>query len=99
MCMFGGLVRNIYPLRKLGMGISLNATMVGVFSVLGPTIGALILEVASWQWIFLIGVPISLAGVVGARYLPDVPRNTSRFDWIACLLSIPVLGLSIMGLD
>jgi DHA2 family multidrug resistance protein-like MFS transporter len=99
MCMFGGLVRNIYPLNKLGMGISLNATMVGVFSVLGPTIGALVLHIASWEWIFLIGVPISLAGVFGARFLPDVPRNTSRFDWIACLLSIPVLGLSIIGLD
>lgn len=99
MSMFGGLVRNIFPLRKLGLGISLNATMVGTFSVLGPTIGAMILHVAAWPWIFLVVVPIGVAGLFGIRYLPDVPRSTHRFDWIACLLSVPVLGLSIVGLD
>ena len=38
--LFGGLVRNIYPNRKLGVGLSLNAMTVGVMSVLGPTAGA-----------------------------------------------------------
>src|SRR3546814_18673036 len=46
MCLFGGLVRNIYPLNKLGMGISLNAMTVGSMAVLGPTIGAFILQFA-----------------------------------------------------
>src|SRR5690606_21161481 len=32
MCLFGGLVRNIYPLRQLGVGLSLNAMVVGVMS-------------------------------------------------------------------
>ncbi|HCW21377.1 MAG TPA: MFS transporter, partial [Achromobacter sp.] len=30
MCMFGGLVRNIYPLKMLGRGISINDTTVAV---------------------------------------------------------------------
>lgn len=99
MCLFGGLVRNIYPLRQLGVGLSLNAMIVGVMSVLGPTIGAFILQVASWHWIFLITLPLCVLGYFGIRFLPDVPRNNSRFDWIACLLSVPVFGLSIFGLD
>ena len=99
MCLFGGLVRNIYPLHKLGMGISLNAMMVGVMAVLGPTIGAFLLQVAAWQWIFLVNIPICIAAYFGIRFLPDVPRNRSRFDWIACALSVPVFGLSIIGLD
>src|SRR5690606_15726502 len=54
MCLFGGLVRNIYPLRMMGRGISINAMTVGVMTVLGPTIGAAILSVASWPWIFAV---------------------------------------------
>lgn len=99
MCLFGGLVRNIYPLRKLGFGISLNAMMVGVMSVLGPTVGAFILSVASWPWIFAINVPICLLSYLGVRFLPDVPRNQVRFDWLACGLSVVAFGLCIVGLD
>lgn len=99
MCLFGGLVRNTYPLNKLGMGISVNAMMVGLMAVLGPTIGAFILELASWQWIFLVNIPICLGTYFCIRFLPEVPRYRGRFDWIACLLSVPVFGLSIIGLD
>ncbi len=99
MCLFGGLVRNIYPLRGLAKGISLNAMTVGVMAVLGPTLGAFILAAASWHWIFLVNVPLCIAALWGARHLPDVPRNAGRFDWWACLLSVPVFGLSIAGLD
>jgi DHA2 family multidrug resistance protein-like MFS transporter len=99
MCLFGGLVRNIYPLRKLGFGISLNAMVVGVMSVLGPTIGAFILTIASWPWIFAINVPICLLAYLGIRFLPDVPRNLVRFDWTACALSVVAFGAAIVGLD
>lgn len=99
MCLFGGLVRNTYPLNKLGMGISVNAMTVGLMAVLGPTIGAFILQWASWQWIFLVNIPIGVAAYFCTRFLPEVPRSRGRFDWIACALSVPVFGLSIVGLD
>lgn len=99
MCLFGGLVRNIYPLRRLGFGIGFNAMMVGITAVLGPSIGAFILQIASWPWIFAINVPICLLTYAGIRFLPDVPRSKSRFDWVACGLSMLVFGLSIIGLD
>lgn len=99
MCLFGGLVRNIYPNRKLGFGLSLNASTVGLMAVLGPTLGAFILEVGSWQWIFLVTIPIGMLIFFGLRFLPDVPRNSGRFDWMACALSAPFFGLSILGLD
>lgn len=99
MSLFGGLVRNIYPLRKLAMGLSLNATMVGLTAVLGPMIGAWILALASWHWIFLINVPICVLVYLGIRFLPDVPRAAGRFDRVAVLLSMPAFGLAIVGLD
>lgn len=99
MCLFGGLVRNIYPLAKLGLGIGLNAVTVGFMSVLGPSMGAFILELASWSWVFLVVVPFCVVSLTGVRFLPEVPRASERFDWTACLLSMVVFGLSLIGLD
>jgi len=99
MCLFGGLVRNIYPLSLLGRGISVNAMTVGVMSVLGPTLGAAILSVASWQWIFAVNLPVGLLALFGLRALPDVPSVERRFDWASAALSMVVFALFIIGID
>lgn len=99
MCLFGGLLRNIYPMNKLGFGISLNSLMVGSMAVLGPTIGAFVLQVSSWPWIFAIHVPLCILSYFGIRFLPEGPRSKHRFDWWACLLSMLMFGLAIIGLD
>lgn len=98
-CLFGGLVRNIYPTRLLGQGISINAMVVGFAAVLGPVIGSAILSVASWQWIFLINLPIGLLALLGARSLPNPPTSRAAFDVRGALLSMSVLGLFVYGLD
>jgi len=99
MCLFGGLIRNIYPLRLLGVGLSLNAVTVSMTAVLSPSIGAFILELGNWRWIFLITVPISLLLLLGARFLPSGARSERPFDWWAGVLVAPAFGLSILGLD
>ncbi|NYT65401.1 MFS transporter [Alcaligenaceae bacterium] len=99
MCLFGGLVRNIYPLKKLGMGISVNAMVVGLMAVIGPAAGAFILQIAAWQWIFIVNVPICLLTYIGVRYLPEIPRTATRFDWAAAALGVPAFGLAIVGLE
>lgn len=99
MCLFGGLVRNTYPMRMMGFGISLNSLVVGSAAVVGPSIGAFILEYAAWQWIFIAYVPVCVVTAFGTRYLPDLPRIKRPFDWISCVLSVLTLGLFISGLD
>ena len=99
MCLFGGLVRNTYPMRMMGFGISLNSLVVGSAAVVGPSIGAFILEFAAWQWIFVVFLPLCVLMILGARFLPDLPRIKRRFDWISCILSMLTLGLFISGLD
>ncbi len=99
MCLIGGMVRNIYPLSKLGRGMSVNATTVAIMSVLGPTIGSAILTVAPWPWIFAVNLPFGLLALFGIRHLPDMPRNNVRFDWLSALMCMVVLGVFITGVD
>lgn len=99
MCLFGGLMRHIYPARLLSKGIAVNAMNVGVNSVIGPTIGSTILSVADWRWMFVALMPLVIITGYVMRHLPDVPTITSKFDYRVAALSAVSIGLFILGLD
>jgi DHA2 family multidrug resistance protein-like MFS transporter len=99
MCLFGALVRHIYPLKLMARGIGINAMMVGVTSAVGPSLGAMILSVASWHWIFAFNLPLSLLAFYGLRYLPDHAPTQNKFDWVAALLTIISIGLLVIGIN
>lgn len=99
MCLFGGILRNTYPLSRLAAGISVNAFTVGIMAVLGPTLGAMLLQWFSWQAIFLVNIPLALVAYLGLRHLPDVPRRAGPFDWTASALSAALFALALYGLE
>ena len=92
------LIKLIYPKRRLGEGVGLNATVVAIASVAGPTLAAGILSVASWPWLFAINVPVGVVTFfMGRRYLPDnaVRVLGHRFSWKEALLNAATFGLFI----
>jgi len=64
--------------------------------LLGPPLGGFITTFVSWHWIFLINIPIGLAGIVLATiFIEDVRAETpDPFDAIGAVLA----GLGIGGL-
>jgi DHA2 family multidrug resistance protein-like MFS transporter len=99
MCLFGGLMRHIYPTRLLAKGIGLNAVVVSVNSVIGPSLGSVILTVADWRWIFVSVIPLALLAVFTMRALPVVARINRSFDYRSAVHSALTIGLFILGLD
>ena len=92
------LVRIIYPKRHLGKGVGLNATIVAIASVAGPTLAAAILSVASWPWLFAINVPVGIITFyLGRKYLPVNPTRVlgRRFKWKEALFNALTFGLLI----
>jgi EmrB/QacA subfamily drug resistance transporter len=44
--------------------------------ILGPLIGGVIVEAASWRWIFFLSAPVGLVGLIAAvLVIPDLPRE------------------------
>ena len=100
MSMNAALVRATYPAKMLGRGIGYNAMVLSMSAAVGPTLAALILSVASWQWLFLINLPIGIAAlIVGRQSLPDPHGHGRRFDWASALLSAAMMGLTVSGAE
>jgi DHA2 family multidrug resistance protein-like MFS transporter len=94
------LVRFIYPPTKLGRGIGLNALVVGVTIAVGPSLGALILGMGSWPWLFAVNVPVAIFALsISRRALPETPAQPRAFDYPSAALSAVVFGLFILGVD
>jgi EmrB/QacA subfamily drug resistance transporter len=71
--------------------------------ILGPLIGGLIIDSASWRWIFYVNVSLCLIALLLARHgIPgDRPRqHTQRWlDLTGLALLAPALALTIYGLS
>jgi len=73
--------------------------------LVGPPVGGFITTFASWHWIFLINIPIGLAGIVlTGRFLPEVeasgvpPLDVPGFLMSGLAASGIVFGLSVVSL-
>ena len=92
------IAKLVFPKRHLGKGVSLNATVVALSAVSGPSIAAAILSVASWPWLFAINIPMGIVTfMMGWRFLPDNPTHVlgRKFNFQDALLNVLVFGLLI----
>lgn len=67
-----------------GRTLSLASSTWGIASVLGPTIGGVIVTYFSWRWVFFINIPLGMACLWGiCRHLVDIrPKNRDvSLDW------------------
>lgn len=89
--------------RVKGMGrmMAVVTVPIALGPIIGPVIGGVILDGLSWQWLFLVNVPIVLVGVALAAWrLPDdaAGRTRARLDVPGLLLLAPGLALVLLGL-
>ncbi|MEU6644001.1 MDR family MFS transporter [Saccharomonospora sp. NPDC046836] len=83
--------------RRLGRAMSLLGVITILGPVLGPVIGGVLVQAASWHWIFYINLPVGLAALAaGAKLLPDrETRPAASLDLLGFLLaSLGIAGLT-----
>ena len=94
------LVLPQFPQTKQASVIGIWAAAGMVASGLSPGFAALVLEVSSWRWVYLILVPIIVLGLIGAKlYLEETAeaKADSQLDLLGVLMGSASVFLLVLG--
>ncbi len=82
--------------QRMGRVMSVVSMPMMLAPILGPTIGGLLVDNASWRWIFYVNVPIGVIAVIAAlRILPEGKSGSPRpLDYRG--LAFMALGLPLL---
>ncbi|WAL63220.1 MFS transporter [Amycolatopsis cynarae] len=83
------LVVGSVPKEKARAALGVQAAAQALGLALGPALGGLLVSTLGWRWVFLVNLPVGIAGLVAGRYL--LPRTRQRhplgrFDGAGLLL-------------
>jgi EmrB/QacA subfamily drug resistance transporter len=94
------MVGDLYSLKERAKVQGYLASVWGVSSVVGPTLGGVFSEYVSWRWIFFVNIPLCLvaAAMVGLRFHEQVERRRPRIDYAGAGVLTVALTLLILGL-
>lgn len=93
------LLRQIFPRAKISHAFGLNAMVIAIATTAGPPIGAFILAIASWPWIFAINLPLGAINLALNRALPRDDRNLGWPDFPSIVLSAVGFTLLVWGIN
>jgi EmrB/QacA subfamily drug resistance transporter len=92
-----GIIATIFPPEERGRALGLIGTTVAVGTMVGPPLGGIMVDLFSWQSLFLINIPISLfAFAAGLKSLPrdEKAESLAGFDLVGSGLFIGfIVGL------
>lgn len=94
-----GIVRDRLEPERVGFGVGIVSSVIGIGSAAGFAIGGFVLEVADWRWLFGVGC---VPALIAALMVPRVPRDSGtpvsgRPDWAgAGLLSLGLAALLLV---
>jgi EmrB/QacA subfamily drug resistance transporter len=83
-----GIITHVFPQNERGRALGLNGTFVALGAMVGPPLGGFIVYAFSWQYIFLINVPIGIiAFIIALKTLPSSKaKKGEKFDFIGAIL-------------
>lgn len=97
MALSQGIVTATFPRHERGRALGINGTTVAIGTLVGPSLGGILVHLTGWQSIFYINIPVGIIGsILTVFIIPEFhegPEN-SKFDIKGSLL----LSFSIMSL-
>ncbi|MFC9969077.1 MDR family MFS transporter [Nocardia ignorata] len=95
------LIADTIPLRERGKYQGALGAVFGITTVLGPTLGGLFTDHASWRWCFYVNVPVVVVMLVmAARTLPKLAARTRPvIDYLGIGLVAVGVSALILGLE
>ena len=87
------IIAATFPPRQRGTAIGIWAGVSALALAIGPLVGGLLTEQASWHWIFFVNIPVGVVGIAASFLLIDESRDPTHER-----LDLPGLVTSAVGL-
>lgn len=83
-----GIITEVFPISERGRALGMIGAFVSLGSIMGPGLGGVILAKFTWEYIFLINVPVGVLTIIlGQKVLPkDSTKSGAPIDFIGFLL-------------
>jgi EmrB/QacA subfamily drug resistance transporter len=94
------IISNVFEPRERARAIGIWTSAVGVGVAIGPVLGGVLLSHFWWGSVFLINVPVTVAGAIAAFILIPESRNPrpGKVDFLGVLASVVGLVLLVYGI-
>ncbi len=95
------VIGDTFPPERRGSALGMIGAVFGVAFLIGPVLGGVILKFFSWQWLFLINIPVALVIVIfSLRLLPDErPGLQKPFDYLGLAITSVTLAALTIGIN
>ncbi|MGB8451765.1 MAG: MFS transporter [Anaerocolumna sp.] len=90
-----GIITHVFPAEERGRALGLSGTFVALGSLAGPSIGGVIVDYSSWEYIFWINVPVGvIVFLLGLKLLPRTGQSIEeKVDLLGAVLFITTIVL------
>lgn len=95
------IVRNTFTDRRdLARAIGIWSGVYGIASACGPLAGGILIDTAGWRSIFLVNIPVGIAGVfLGRKYIPEsVAKQVRKVDVWGQILVVLMMGALVSAI-
>ncbi|QXE18359.1 MFS transporter [Clostridium sp. 001] len=93
-----GIITHVFPANERGRALGVLGTFVALGSMAGPPIGGIIVSAISWEYIFLINIPIGIiVFILTLKIFPKVHTTSDEKLDIKGALLFVVATVSLFG--
>ncbi len=94
------LIFNAFPKNERGLAVGIYGVAAMVAPAIGPTVGGVVIEFFTWQFLFLFNLPFAVLGVIfSTKYLAPTEKNQDiKFDLPGFLLITSGVGSILYAL-
>ena len=96
-----GIIRDEFPPERVAQGIGLISATFGIGGGIGLVAAGVIVDHLSWEWIFWIGLIVTLLALVATLlFVPESPiKVPAKIDWTGAALLSVGLGALLLGIS
>ena len=89
-----------FPSTERGKALGINALSISTGLAIGPSLGGLLTSGLGWRFVFLINIPVGIAGLLWARQVvPDLKGQPGKIDMLGAMVALVALSSFLLSVN